>query len=308
MPPRHFLSLADHSPEDLRRYLHLARMVKLNPLSFREACAGKTLALLFLKPSLRTRVSFQTGIQQLGGQGMYLGPTDIQLHRGESITDTGQVLSRYVDGIMARMFSHQDVLDLAACATVPVINGLTDFNHPCQVLADLQTVEEKFGRTEGLKLAYVGDGNNMAHSLLHGCALMGMHVAIAHPEGYAPDAAVVERARAFANENGGEVTITQDPEEAVRDAHIVYNDVWTSMGQEAEAQERLARFEGFQVNADLMSHTDRRSIFMHCLPAHRGEEVTADVIDGPRSVVFDQAENRLHAQKAVLIHLMGRRR
>lgn len=307
MSPRHFLSLADHSDEDIRRYLHLARMVKLNPTGFREACSGKTLAMLFLKPSLRTRVSFQAGIFQLGGQGLYLGPTDIQLHRGETVADTARVLSRYVDGIMARMFSHQHLLDLARHAEVPVVNGLTDHNHPCQVLADLLTIEERYGRLQGLKLAYIGDGNNMAHSLLHGCARMGMHVAVGHPRGYAPSPDVVTRAREIASRTGGSILVTEDPREAAADADVVYNDVWTSMGQEDETRIRLAHFEGFQVNRALMGSARPSAIFMHCLPAHRGEEVTGEVIDGPQSVVMDQAENRLHAQKAILVHLMGAR-
>lgn len=304
----HFLTLADHTTEDVRRYLHLARMVKLNPGAFRDACAGQTLAMIFLKPSLRTRVSFQTGIFQLGGQGLYLGPTDIQIHRGESMADTARVLSRYVDGILARMFSHDDMLELAGHAEVPVLNGLTDHNHPCQVLADLQTMEEKFGHLTGRKLAYVGDGNNMAHSLMHGGALMGMHVAIAHPEGYGPDAEVLRRARRLAESTGGSVTVGTSPQDAVSEADVVYNDVWASMGQESEAGERLTIFEAYRVDRALMAQARPSAIYMHCLPAHRGEEVTAEVIDGPQSVVFDQAENRIHAQKAVLIHLMGRRR
>ncbi len=305
--PRHFVSLADHTAEDLRAYLDLARQLKLYPAAFKEACAGRTLAMIFQKPSLRTRVSFQTGIFQLGGQGIYLGPKDIQLHRGETIADTARVLSRYVDGIMARVFAHADVLDLAAHASVPVINGLSDLLHPAQVLADLQTIEEKKGRLAGLKLAFLGDGNNMAHSLLHGGAIMGMSVAIGHPRGYAPDPEVVTRARELAAASGGSVLVTEDPREAVAEADVVYTDVWASMGQEAEREERLARFQGFQVDGALMALADPAAIFMHCLPAHRGEEVAAEVIDGPASVVFDQAENRLHAQKAIMIRLMGRR-
>lgn len=306
--PKHFVSLADHTAVQLRETLELARLIKANPSAFSQACAGQTLAMIFQKPSLRTRVSFQTGIFQLGGQGLYLGPKDIQLHRGESITDAARVLSRYVDGIMARVFAHQDILDLAAHASIPVINGLSDYNHPCQVLADLLTVQERFGRLEGLKFTYVGDGNNMAHSILLGCARMGMTVAVAHPRGYAPDGETVTRAREFAAESGGAVQITEDPAEACDGAHVVYTDVWASMGQEDEAKERLARFEGFQVDAAMMARAERSAIFLHCLPAHRGEEVSAEVIDGPRSVVFDQAENRLHAQKAILVQLMGRRR
>ncbi len=301
----HFISLAEESREELRALLDLARHIKLHPAAFSGACAGKTLAMIFQKPSLRTRVSFQTGIYQLGGHGMYLGPTDIQLHRGETIADTAQVLSRYVDGIMARVFSHSDIEALAANASVPVINGLSDLLHPCQVLADLMTIEEKKGRLEGLKLAYVGDGNNMAHSLLYGGAQLGMTVAVAHPLGYAPDPEVSTLARDLASTTGGAIQITQSPIEAVTDADVVYTDVWASMGQEDEHGERLKRFEGFQVNAELMAHARPDAIFMHCLPAHRGEEVSAEVIDGPASVVFDEAENRLHAQKAIMVRRMG---
>jgi ornithine carbamoyltransferase len=306
--PRHFIALSDHTAEDLRRYLDLAKLIKLNPRAFARACEGLTLAMIFQKPSLRTRVSFHVGMSQLGGQAINLGPKDIQLHRGESVADTAAVLGRYVDGVMARLFAHQDLLDLAAVSRVPVINGLTDFNHPVQVLADLQTIDEKLCRLEGLKLAYIGDGNNMAHSLLSGCSIMGMHVAVGHPEGYAPDAKVVAMAREQADHAGGSVLITGDPAEAIADADVVYTDTWTSMGQEAEAAERLARFQGFQINEALLRYARPRAIFMHCLPGHRGEEVSAEVMDGPRSVIFDQAENRLHAQKAIMVHLMGHKR
>ncbi len=305
---RHFLSLADHHPADIRNLLELARHIKLAPQAFAQTCGGMTLAMIFRKPSLRTRVSFQTGIFQLGGQGIYLGPTDIQLHRGESIADTALVLSRMVDGIMARLFDHENMLALAENSEVPVINGLTDFNHPCQVLADLLTIQERKGTLSGLKLAYVGDGNNMAHSLLHGCALMGMEIAIGHAAGYAPDPAVVARARELADENGGKVVVTEDAVEAVAGADVVYGDVWASMGQEEEARQRLAHFADYSVNAELFGKANRDAVYMHCLPAHRGEEVTAEVIDGPRSVVFQQAENRLHAQKAVMVRLMGQKR
>jgi len=303
---RHLLSLAEQTTEELRNILDLAHQVKLNPAGFREACKGQTLAMIFQKPSLRTRVSFQTGIYQLGGQGIYLGPKDIQLHRGESLADTAEVLSRYCDGVMARVFDHAHLTEMAANAAIPIINGLSDLLHPCQVLADLQTIREKKGHLAGLKMTYVGDGNNMAHSLLYGGAHFGMHVVIAHPEGYAPDEAVMTRAAELASAAGGSVAATTDPKAGAEGADVVYTDVWASMGQEAERAERLARFQGFQVDDALMDGTNAGSIFLHCLPAHRGEEVAASVIDGPHSVVFDEAENRLHAQKALMIRLMGR--
>lgn len=304
--PQHMLSLDQWSPEELTDLVELAIAIKTNPDQYSTVCKGQTLAMIFQKPSLRTRVSFQTGIYQLGGQGIYLGPTDIQLHRGESIADTSRVLSRYVDGIMARVFAHKDVQDLAENASIPVINGLSDWVHPCQVLADLQTIKEHKGSFAGRKWAYVGDGNNMAHSILLGGVAMGMVVSVSHPVGYAPDAAVVALAEGIAAKTGGGVQITEDPVEGVGGADVVYTDVWASMGQEAEQQERLARFDGFMVNAGMMKHAKPDAIFLHCLPAHRGEEVAAEVIDGPQSVVFDQAENRLHAQKALMVRLMGR--
>ncbi len=303
---RHFVSLLDHSAEELRSLLDLARQIKLYPDAFREACPGQSLAMIFQKPSLRTRVSFEVGMNQLGGAALYLGPTDIQLHRGETISDTARVLSRYVDGIMARVFAHSDIEDLARSATVPVINGLSDLSHPCQVLADLMTIREKKGHLEGLKLAYVGDGNNMAHSLLCGGARFGMTVSVSHPRGYAPSAEQITQARAAAAESGGAIQITEDPCEGVADADIIYTDVWASMGQEAQQNERVSRFAGFQVNAQLAACARPGYIFMHCLPAHRGEEVSAEIIDGSHSVVFDQAENRLHAQKAILVRNMGK--
>jgi ornithine carbamoyltransferase len=301
----HFLCIADHTPEVLLASLDLAARIKREPAAFSQACKGKTLAMIFQKPSLRTRVSFQTGIYELGGQGLYLGPKDIQLHRGESIPDTARVLSRYVHGIMARVFAHSDVVDLAEHGSIPVINGLSDLLHPCQVMADLLTIREKKGSLQGRKLTYVGDGNNMAHSLVYGCVSMGMDVCVAHPSGYGPDPAVLERAAGIAEHTGSQISVTDIPAEGVEGADVVYSDVWASMGQEAERAERLARFAGFQVDSALMNHADAAAIFLHCLPAHRGEEVAADVIDGPQSVVFDQAENRLHAQKALLVQLMG---
>jgi len=297
----HFLTLEDHSAQEIHTLLELARMIKLNPKAFSQACRGKTLAMIFQKPSLRTRVSFQTGIFQLGGQGIYLGPTDIQLHRGESISDTAKVLSRYVDGIMARVFSHDDVVGLAAHSAIPIINGLSDLLHPCQVLADLLTIQEHFRCLSGLKLAYVGDGNNMAHSLMLGCAKVGLSIAVAHPKGYAPNPSIINSTRSIAAETGAAVQITEDPYTAVQNAHILYADVWASMGQEEEAEERKAIFAPYQINDELIAEANPKAIFLHCLPAHRGEEVTATVIDGPQSKVFAQAENRLHAQKALLV-------
>ncbi len=261
---------------------------------------GKTLAMIFQKPSTRTRVSFEVGIAQLGGQGLYLGPNDMQLNRGETIEDTAKVLSRYVDGIMARVFAHSDIIGLCENASVPVINGLSDLTHPCQVLADLLTVIEHRGELKGLKLAYIGDGNNMAHSLMLGCVKMGMDFAMAAPDEFQPDDTVVKWTQTDAEKTGAKILITTDPVAAVKDADIIYTDVWASMGQEAEHAERVKKFAAYEVNAALTAHAKKDYLFMHCLPAHRGEEVSAEVIDGPHSIVFDEAENRLHAQKAVM--------
>jgi len=261
--------------------------------------------MIFQKPSLRTRISFEMGMLQLGGQALYLSPNEIQLGVRESVPDVARVLSRYVDGIMARVFAHRHIEELAAHATVPVINGLSDYSHPCQALADLFTIHERRGELAGLKLAYVGDGNNVAHSLLFAATKVGMDIALATPRGYEPDAGVVEKARRFAAGSGSRVTLTDDPTAAVQGADIIYTDVWTSMGQEAERERRLAVFPPYQVNAALIAQAKPDVLVMHCLPAHRGEEITDEVIDGPHSIVFDQAENRLHAQKAILALLMG---
>jgi ornithine carbamoyltransferase len=261
--------------------------------------------MIFAKPSTRTRISFEVGIYQLGGIGMYFGPNDLQLNRGETISDTAKVLSRYLDGIMIRTFKHEDVEGLAKYGSIPVINGLTDLLHPCQVMTDLFTILEKRRNLQGLKLAYIGDGNNMAHSLLNGCSKVGMDIACASPKGYEPQGWIVENAKKNAAYMGSKVVITNDPVEACKDADIIYTDVWASMGQEKEAQERNQRFTGFQVNNQLVSNAKDDYLFMHCLPAHREEEVTNEVVDSANSIVFDEAENRLHVQKAIMALVMG---
>jgi len=297
---RHMLSLADYTPAEIAGLLALSADVKANPDRYRTALQGKTLAMIFQKSSTRTRVSFEVGMFQLGGHALYLSGNDIQIGRGETISDTAKVLSRYVDGIMARVFAQADVDGLTA-GTVPVINGLSDLLHPCQVLADLLTIQEHKGRLEGLALAYVGDGNNMAHSLINGGVRTGVAVRIASPEGYEPDPAIVDAGRAA----GGSVEVMRDPAAAVAGADVVYTDVWASMGQEAEHAARLKLFSAYQVNEALFAKAKPDAIFLHCLPAHRGEEVTDGVVDHDRSVVFDEAENRLHTQKAVMLHLMA---
>ncbi len=266
---------------------------------------GKTLGMIFTKSSTRTRVSFEVGMTQLGGYPLFLSSNDIQLGRGETIHDTAKVLERYLDGIMIRTYAHSDVIELAQEASIPVINALTDLLHPCQVLADLMTAYEHKGKLEGLKLAYIGDGNNMAHSLMYGCAKAGMDCAIATPDGYKCDAGVVENAKDDFKKSGKTLLLTEDPVEAIKDADVVYTDTWVSMGQESEKAERQRIFMPYQVNSKLYKNAKDDAIFMHCLPAYRGFEVTEDVIDGPQSVIFDEAENRLHAQKAVMATLMG---
>ncbi len=265
---------------------------------------GKTLAMIFEKPSTRTRVSFEVAMWQLGGYALYLSASDLQIGRGETIADTARTLSRYVDGIMARVFSHNTIVELANHSKVPVINGLSDFTHPCQGLADLFTIYEKKGRFQGLKLAYIGDGNNVSHSLIYGCSKMGINIAVASPKGFEPNEKVVSSAKIDAKLNNSKIIITNDPREAVSGADIIYTDVWTSMGQEKEREERVRVFKPYQVNSDLVKLAKEDYIFMHCLPAHRGEEVTDDVADSPNSVIFDQAENRLHTQKAILALIM----
>jgi ornithine carbamoyltransferase len=303
--PRHLISIHDLSAAEVAGLFRLAAAVKARPRDHAAALAGKSLGMIFEKSSTRTRVSFEVGMVQLGGHALFLSSRDIQLGRGEPIGDTARVLSRYVDGVMARTFAHQTVVDLARYGSVPVINGLTDDLHPCQALADYFTLGEVFGELPGRKLAYVGDGNNMAHSLLFGGAKVGMDVAVASPAGYTVKPHYVELARQDAAAAGTRVLLTADPYEAVQGASCVYTDVWASMGQEAEAQQRLQAFRGFQVDARLMAAAKPEAVFLHCLPAHRGEEVAAEVADGPRSRIFDEAENRLHVQKAILLWLMG---
>lgn len=297
---QHLLSLADCSSTEVRGLLALATHVKREPQHFRAELLGKKLAMIFMKPSTRTRVSFEVGMIELGGHPVVLSGREMQLGRGETFADMSRVLARFVDGIMARVFAHGDLEEMTA-GGIPVINGLSDLFHPCQALADVQVLIERKGTAEGVELAYVGDGNNVLHSLLHIAAHVGLVMRVATPPGYEPDPGVLQRAR----ELGARVTLTNDPEEAVSGADAVYTDVWASMGQEEEAQERQLIFAPFQVNLSLFERAKPDAIFLHCLPAHRGEEVTSEVVDHLRSAVYDQAENRLHAQKAVLLHLLG---
>jgi ornithine carbamoyltransferase len=295
-------SLLHLTKEEIEQILKTSELLKYQLLRGEEhpLLKGKTLAMIFEKPSTRTRVSFEVGMWQLGGYALYLSASDLQLGRGETIADTARVLSRYVDGIMARVFAHQTILDLVKYSRVPVINGLSDFTHPCQGLADLFTIYEKKGRFSGLKLAYVGDGNNVAHSLLYGCSKVGMSINLACPRGYEPSPEVVSEAREEGKRSGCKVKVTNDPREAVREADIIYTDVWASMGKEKEHEQRIKIFRPYQINQKLVKEAKRDYLFMHCLPAHRGEEVTDEVADSKNSVIFDQAENRLHTQKAVM--------
>jgi ornithine carbamoyltransferase len=304
VPKRDFLSVRDFSADELRETLRLATDIKAHPDRYATALKGKTLAMIFEKPSLRTRVTFDVGIQQLGGFSLYLSPAEINLGKRESVYDVAKNLERMVQGIMIRTFAHQIVLDMARFASIPIINGLTDYSHPCQAMADFLTLQEKKGELKGLKLCFVGDGNNVAHSLMFAGARLGTHVTIACPESHKPHPTAVQHAREDATTTGARIEIVHDPVAGVRDADAVYTDVWASMGQEAEAEERKKIFRPFQVNSSLMAHAKRDAIFMHCLPAHRGDEVTDDVIDAPFSVVFQEAENRLHAQKAIMLQLM----
>lgn len=304
---RDFLSLQDFNAAEIRVLLDLAKDLKSRQKKgeAQPLLAGKTLAMIFEKPSTRTRISFEVGMWQLGGAALFLSSQELQMGRGEPIKDTAAVLSRYVDGIMIRTFDHDAVRELARYASVPVVNGLTDLLHPCQVLADLLTIEEKTGRLQGVRVAYTGDGNNVAHSLLLGCSKMGLDLAVATPSSHQPLPEIVAKALANADQSGSRIVITDDPKEAVKNADVIYTDVWTSMGQEKEKAERRKIFARYQIAGSLVKIAGPDVLIMHCLPAYRGEEITAEVLEGEQSVVLDQAENRLHAQKALLALLMG---
>ena len=299
------ITIMDLKPAEIEEIFDLTDKLKSGKKQYTDSLKNKTVALIFQKPSNRTRVSFEVGMTQLGGNSIYLGPDELKLGVRESAHDVAKVLSRYLDGIVARTFSHKDFLELAKYAAVPVINGLTDLFHPCQGLTDIYTIREKKKTLKGIKVSYVGDGNNVLHSLLLGAVKMGMKIFVANPKGYEPKKEILNKAKILAKESGGEIHVTNDPQSAVQDSDVLYTDVWTSMGQEKERRKRLKTFKSFQINKVLASKAKKDCIIMHCLPAHRGEEITDSIINGPNSVVFDQAENRLHVQKAILIRLMG---
>jgi ornithine carbamoyltransferase len=303
---RDFLGLVDYKPEEIRYLLDFAIELKRKQKAGEtfQPLKGKSLGMIFEKSSTRTRVSFEVGMYQLGGLALFLSRNDIQMGRGETIRDTAQTMSRYLDGIIIRTFGHRNVVDLARGATIPVINALSDQSHPCQALADYQTVLELKGRLEGLKIAYIGDGNNMCHSLMMGAAKLGMHFASASPEGYEPEETTIRMSKEVASDTGARIDVLRDPKEAVAQADIIYTDVWASMGFEEEQKERERAFASYQVNEALAAYAKKDYLFMHCLPAHRGEEVSEGVIDGKHSVIFDEAENRLHAQKAIMASIM----
>lgn len=302
---RDLVSVCDFSPAEVGSVLELTALLKARPADFRGALAGKQIVLFFEKPSLRTRLTFEAGINSLGGVSFFVDQTASRLGVRESLSDVAHNLERWVDGVVLRTFEHSTVANLAKYASIPVVNALSDFEHPCQALADYFTLQEKFGDVKKVKLAYVGDGNNVAHSLMLVAASLGSHIVVATPEGYEPDTEITAKALEIASQTGATVEITHDAKVAVAGAHAIYTDVWASMGQEDEAEHRKAIFAPFQVNDDLFALTAPEAVFMHCLPAHRGDEVTASIIDSPVSVVFDQAENRLHIQKAVLLLLLG---
>ncbi|MEM2250529.1 MAG: ornithine carbamoyltransferase [Candidatus Hadarchaeales archaeon] len=301
---RDFIVMSDISPAELFKLLKEARKMKIERGEVRKDLAGKTIAMIFEKPSTRTRVSFEVGIRELGGNVIFLGTQEMQLSRGETIFDTAKTLSRYVHGIIARVSAHETLVEFAKYSDVPVINALSPLEHPCQALADLLTIYEKKGKLKGVKLAWIGDGNNVCNSLLIACGMTGMNISVATPKGYEPPVEIVKKAKEFASKSGSKIEILNDPRTALIGAEVVYTDVFVSMGQEKEKEKRMRDFSGFKVTEELMSFAEPDAIFMHCLPAHRGEEVDPEVIDGPKSVVFDQAENRLHAQKALLKFLI----
>lgn len=298
-----FLAISELSKDDIFEIFDLAKKLKQKQKSgeAHRYLDGKALAMIFQKPSARTRVSFEVGMFQLGGHALYLGPNDIQIGKRESTGDVAQTLSRYVDIIIARMFGHEDVVELAEHATVPVVNGLTDLLHPCQVMADLFTVFEKKPHSNDLKISYIGDGNNMANSWINMASKISMNLALAIPKGYDPDESILQNAQ---QANVSEIQIFREPAQAVKNTDVIYTDVWASMGQESEAEERKSAFKNYQVNDDLLTHAKPDCLVMHCLPAHRGDEITDEVVDGPNSIVFDEAENRLHVQKAIMVKLL----
>jgi len=302
-----FLAVSDYSPVDLQAILDLALKLKQERLKSggnAPLLKNKVLAMVFQKPSLRTRVSFDMAMRHLGGDALYLSPNEVGLGQRESIADVARVLAGYVDAIMARVFDHQHVVDLARWSSVPIINGLSDYNHPCQAMADALTIVENFGQMKGLNITYVGDGNNVSVSLMHLCAKLGANFTIANPEGFDINPVAVEKAQSFAAQSGSQLIFIREPYEAVRNANVIYTDTWTSMGQEAEAKQRELVFPPYQVNADLVAEANAGAIVLHCLPAHRGHEITDDVADGAHSRLFPQAHNRLHAQKAILVHVL----
>lgn len=303
---RNYLTLKDYSADEIKYLIQLSIDIKKKEKNGERdhPLQGKSLAMIFQKSSTRTRVSFEVGMYQLGGTALFLSPKELQMGRGETIGDTARVLSRFVDGIMIRTYEQAEVEELAMCSSIPIINGLTDSYHPTQALADMMTILEHKGKLDGIKMAYVGDGNNMANSLMIVGAKLGMEVRIGAPKGYEPEEEMIKDAKAIAEECGGKIIITNDPEEAVKDVDVIYTDTWVSMGQEDDRAKKIKHFENFQVNGDLLKLADKEAIVLHCLPAHRGEEITDEVMDGPQSVVFDEAENRLHAHKGILAALL----
>ncbi|MEK7309653.1 MAG: ornithine carbamoyltransferase [Planctomycetota bacterium] len=303
---RDLLAMSDLSTPEIELILKTARTIKKNPKKYSSALKGKNLGMIFQKPSTRTRVSFEVAMYQLGGQALNLTSNELQLKRGETVADTARVLSRFLDAMTARVFSHNDVLDLAKYGTIPVINALSDYEHPCQALADLLTILEHKKTLKNIKTVYVGDGNNVAHSLALAVVQMGGYIEVATPKGYEMQDSLIATAQKIGKQTGGKLVLSYNAQDTATQADVIYVDVWTSMGQEEEHKKRLADFQGFQINSDLLARAKKDCIVMHCLPAHRGEEITDEVVDGPNSVVWDQAENRLHAQKALLYLVLGK--